>query len=96
MEETGLDVRIEGFITATNDIFPDRHYVTVFMRGSVDSGEPRLLEPDKCEWWTWVSKVEGEPFLPLRHLLESVPDLLGSQCESCAVVVETSRLTFAL
>ena len=67
MEETGLEVDRIRFLTATNDVMleENKHYVTVFMtaqvRGSTQQArgigmpEPKLLEPNKCAGWEWVS-----------------------------------------
>ena len=62
-EETGLDVHDVRFFTATNSVFAKagKHYVTIFMTALVnpteDGSEPdaRLMEPDKCEGWQWLT-----------------------------------------
>ncbi|EXU95886.1 NUDIX domain protein [Metarhizium robertsii] len=58
LEETGLKVSDIRFLTATNDFMPEdtKHYITLFhvcVRENDD--EPRLLEPDKCESWDWIT-----------------------------------------
>lgn len=67
LEETGLELFKKGdtatphsrFMTATNDIMPadSKHYITLFMVSArSDSGaDPKLMEPEKCEGWEWVS-----------------------------------------
>ncbi len=67
MEETGLEVERVTYLTATNDVMLDenKHYVTVFMTArvrrstqqvsSTEMPEAKLLEPNKCEGWEWVS-----------------------------------------
>ncbi|GAA5905394.1 hypothetical protein JCM5296_003705 [Sporobolomyces johnsonii] len=84
LEETGLPIR-EGdvrFLTATNDVFEKegKHYVTLFVGCRVpDDVQPEVLEPEKCEQWTWTSwedlvKMARDPdntlFLPLRNLIQ--------------------------
>lgn len=100
-EETGLELlkRKDGlkFLTATNDIMPaDRkHYITLFMVSARENGnvEPRLMEPDKCEGWEWVSwmtlqtlamrQIHGEKedrtlFTPLLSLFQQRPGVIPS------------------
>lgn len=75
LEETGLHVRITGQGPFTNDVFTaeDRHYVTLFMLAESDDGEPRVMEPDKCERWAWFAwdALPAPLFLPIVNLLEA-------------------------
>jgi 8-oxo-dGTP diphosphatase len=72
LEETGLSVQIEGEGPWTNDRFDaeQRHYVTLFMVGRSDDGEPVVREPDKCEAWQWFAwdALPAPLFLPIRNL----------------------------
>ncbi|KAK3117233.1 hypothetical protein LTR53_001568 [Teratosphaeriaceae sp. CCFEE 6253] len=90
-EECGLDITDLRFLTATNSVFrdTDRHYVTIFMVASAAAGsdglpaEPQLLEPDKCESWSWQTfhqmremPARGKAlFQPLHSLMEQRPDV---------------------
>ena len=53
----------------TNDIFErDRkHYITIFVRANIASGELRKMEPHKCEAWDWYSldELPKELFIPI-------------------------------
>lgn len=74
MEETGLSIKNLRFGPYTNDIFKkeDKHYVTLFVIADYDSGELKLMEPERCERWDWFD-WEGLPrplFLPEQNLLE--------------------------
>jgi 8-oxo-dGTP diphosphatase len=55
-EETGMDVTNSKFVAVTNDIFEgeDKHYITIFMKAEC-LGEPKIMEPDRCEMWNWFS-----------------------------------------
>jgi len=58
----------------TNDFFrkENKHYITLFLRGKYNSGELKIMEPDKCEEWKWF-KWENFPcklFLPVRNLIK--------------------------
>ncbi|GAA6020082.1 hypothetical protein JCM11491_006388 [Sporobolomyces phaffii] len=92
LEECGIDLRVAcrappEFVTATNDIFAIKHYVTVFVVARLEQDvEPTVMEPDKCESWRWTSwnqLVEmatssgtgPEVFLPLRNLVQQRPDV---------------------
>jgi len=55
-EECGLKIANIRKLTFTNNIFgADKHYVTLWLMADYVSGEPQLLEPDKCEEWRWVT-----------------------------------------
>ena len=73
-EETGLRLKLIKPGPYTNDLMPSegRHYVTVFVRASTEPGEPRVLEPEKCEGWAWFkwSALPENLFLPLKNLLK--------------------------
>ncbi|KAF7592741.1 hypothetical protein BBP40_012499 [Aspergillus hancockii] len=59
LEETGLSIKNIQFLTATNNVMAaeNKHYVTVFVSGSIygEDEKPKLMEPEKCEAWKWVS-----------------------------------------
>ncbi|KAK3395780.1 NUDIX hydrolase domain-like protein [Sordaria brevicollis] len=62
LEETGLEVKDLKFVTITNDIFAaeDKHYITIFVscRRVDEEQKPVIMEPEKCESWTWRSEAE--------------------------------------
>ncbi|MBI4017953.1 MAG: NUDIX domain-containing protein, partial [Candidatus Aenigmarchaeota archaeon] len=70
MEETGLHVKKVRFATATNDVFSkeNKHYITIFMLAEPEDGEPKVMEPEKCEEWKWVSwnYMPRPLFLPIE------------------------------
>ncbi|KAK0391702.1 hypothetical protein NLU13_1201 [Sarocladium strictum] len=89
-EETGLKIRARKIVAVTNDVFEaeKKHYVTLFVWGEVvdPSAEPRTMEPDKCESWSWATfeelrSIKGDSgpgevvFLPLHHFLSQTEDL---------------------
>ncbi|MBW2991832.1 NUDIX domain-containing protein [Candidatus Woesearchaeota archaeon] len=55
LEETGINIKNIRFITATNDIHKSerKHYITLHLAADYDSGEVKLMEPEKCERWGW-------------------------------------------
>lgn len=53
-EETGLSATDFEFVNLVNDTRHDEHYLQVgFLAKDVDSGEPVLKEPERCEEWKW-------------------------------------------
>ena len=54
-EETGLDVINPRVITWAFNSFVEkqRHYVTLFVQADYTSGEPKIMEPEKCSQWGW-------------------------------------------
>lgn len=74
MEETGVVIKNISFGTVTNDIFhaEKKHYITIFMISDYDSGEVRIMEPEKCEEWRWFkwSKLPKPLFLPIENLIK--------------------------
>jgi 8-oxo-dGTP diphosphatase len=71
LEETGLVAGSVELGPYTNDVFaPDKHYVTLFAICRVTSGQPKVMEPDKCEVWKWFDWDDlPEPlFLPIINL----------------------------
>ena len=74
LEETGLEVKNVAPFTFTNDIFEKegKHYITLFVRAECGAGEPKVLEPTKCEEWQWCKwDALPEPlFIPIQNLLK--------------------------
>ena len=71
-EETGLELGAIRTGPFTNDIFEDenRHYVTLWVTAPAAAGEPRVMEPAKCERWEWFGwdALPAPLFLPLINL----------------------------
>ncbi|XP_053709372.1 nucleotide triphosphate diphosphatase NUDT15 [Synchiropus splendidus] len=77
LEEAGIHLVNVHFASVVNSIKLDEqyHYVTIIMQGDLDhqhSQEPRNLEPEKNEGWTWTQWDQFPPeeqlFLPLAGL----------------------------
>jgi 8-oxo-dGTP diphosphatase len=73
MEEAGITIKNIRFSAVTNDIYPTeaKHYITLFMLADFDSGEVKIMEPEKCEEWGWFEWGN----LP-RPLLIAIENLL--------------------
>jgi len=74
LEEAGIEIKNIKFATATNDFHKneDKHYVTIFVTAEYESGEVRVMEPDKCEKWEWFSwdSLPSPLFLAVENLLK--------------------------
>ena len=66
-EETGLRVRMEHAdpyrpeLWASNEAWSNGHYITLWLLGRLlpgSSTKPEVMEPDKCEWWVWLTIEE--------------------------------------
>ena len=73
-EETGITVSNIRFAGLTNDLFKkeNKHYITVFMLCSWESGKAQIKEPEKCEvqeWFEWEN-LPAPLFLPITNLLK--------------------------
>ena len=74
LEETGLKAQRIVPGPWTNDIFDDnKHYITLVMFVTEFSGEPEVLEPNKCERWEWFEwdNLPQPLFRPVQNLIDS-------------------------
>jgi len=55
-EEAGIEVTNVRFLRLQNlkDYAP-KHYIDIAMLCDWASGEPKVMEPEKCEGWAWYS-----------------------------------------
>lgn len=80
-EEMAVGLANICFGAVTNDIFDEekKHYITVWVTSDWESGEPKIMEPEKCVALGWYDfDTLPEPlFLPWRQLLKSefMPEL---------------------
>ncbi len=60
-EEAGIELGELHFLCAINyREYEPKHYVGLGFVAELESGEPRNLEPDKCEGWDWYD-LDGLP-----------------------------------
>jgi len=91
-EETGLLICAPEVVAVTNNLQTWHesgvHYISVTLRALAE-GEPRLLEPDKCEGWIWCDPHQ----LPEPHFdasRQSIACWLAGRCYLPSVLVETA------
>ena len=73
LEETGIFVPVDKFkyVGITNDIFPDKHYITIHYFTESVCETPHVQEPDKCETWRWFNfqDIPNNLFLPTKNFI---------------------------
>lgn len=73
-EETSLTIKNLTYGPYTNDIFEreNKHYITCFVIADYKSGQPQILEPNKCLQWDWFvwNNLPHPLFLPTQNLLK--------------------------
>jgi 8-oxo-dGTP diphosphatase len=77
-EETGIKIKNIKKWTYTNDVFSkeEKHYITLYALCEYDSGEVKLMEPEKCEIWGWFEwgSLPEPLFIPIQNLLKEADD----------------------
>lgn len=73
LEESGVTIKNLRFVNITNDIFKEekKHYITIFMVSDWESGEAKIMEPDKITdmgWFEW-NDLPKPLFLPTQNLI---------------------------
>jgi 8-oxo-dGTP diphosphatase len=54
LEESGIEIKNVKFLWLKNTAFyTPKHYVHIGLIADWESGEPKNLEPEKCEGWDW-------------------------------------------
>lgn len=66
MEETGLTIKNLELLGFTENIFKEenKHSISIVMAAQIQSGQPTVMEPDKCESWIWVDNWDKMPQPP--------------------------------
>lgn len=72
-EETDLDSNDFKFISLSNDIAYEKHYITIGILVRSFGGEVKLMEKEKCEGWGWYDKDKLPDLLfePSRKLIDN-------------------------
>lgn len=58
LEETGLVVTSSKPICWNEKFIDDKHYITLYHECEVEDYSPKVMEPEKCEEWCWLSIME--------------------------------------
>ncbi len=58
-EECGLEIQNIQFVCVSNIVdYKPKHFITLSFSAEWESGEPHVLEPEKCENWDWYSLTD--------------------------------------
>lgn len=68
-EEVGIEVKNIKFLCVSNiKKYKDKHYVDIGVTADWSLGEPKIMEPDKCEGWDWYDlKALPEPLFAAEY-----------------------------
>ncbi|MSR78688.1 MAG: NUDIX domain-containing protein [Candidatus Taylorbacteria bacterium] len=73
-EEVGIEIKNIRFLRLYNEKeYAPKHYVNIGFVADWKSGEPKVLEPDKCESWGWY-EIDNLP----SPLYSVIPSLIES------------------
>ena len=71
-EETNLNISKLEVFGATDDIQPDRHFITIQVIANNYSGEIKIMEPTKQDDWQWfeLNNLPKNLYSPSRKFIE--------------------------
>jgi len=72
-EENGLEIIPEKVISVSNNIMYNKHYITIGILAKFNKGEPKILEPDKCERMDWFDfdTLPNPLFIATKSILDN-------------------------
>ncbi|HEY5221254.1 MAG TPA: NUDIX domain-containing protein [Candidatus Paceibacterota bacterium] len=74
MEETGMEIEGIRFLRLLNlKMYAPKHYVDIGLMALWKSGEPKIMEPEKCEEWGWydMDKLPSPLFGTIDSYIEA-------------------------
>ena len=74
MEEAGIKITNVRFLRLLNfQKYADKHYADIGLIADWESGEPQIMEPDKCEGWDWydIDNLPQPLFGPVPSYIEA-------------------------
>jgi len=75
-EETGMKVKDIEIISVSNEIVPDKHFVTIGFLCNDFEGELKVMEPDEIIEWQWfdLNNLPSKVFPPSAKILKNYLD----------------------
>ena len=76
-EETNLDISEVEIFSASDDIQPDRHFITIQFIANQYSGELKVMEPTKEDKWEWfdLNNLPKNIYSPSKHFIDKYKNL---------------------
>lgn len=75
LEETGMEIENVRFLCLSNQKeYAPKHYVNIGLLADWESGEPKIMEPEKSEAWNWYD-LENFPeplFATVKYYREAL------------------------
>lgn len=74
-EEAGIEIENIRFLALTNlQTYAPKHYIDIGIVADWKSGEPMVLEKEKCEGWGWYDpeNLPGPVFASVQNYLETL------------------------
>ena len=73
MEEAGIKITNVRFNRLMNFKKADKHYADIGLIADWESGEPKVMEPEKCEGWAWydIDNLPQPLFGPVPTAVEA-------------------------
>jgi 8-oxo-dGTP diphosphatase len=73
LEETGISANSLRFVSLTDDMAGDAHFVTAGFLCERFSGAPKTMEPEEITEWKWfpIGKLPEKVFPPSRKIIEN-------------------------
>lgn len=80
LEEIGVEVKITGYLPHTNHIIKEegQHWIAINYIAEIVSGEPKIMEPHKCEELEWFD-LDKLPEKTTQTTREPVEDYLAGR-----------------
>lgn len=70
-EETGIEIKNLRFLRVMNFKTAEKHYADLSFIAEWELGEPKVLEPEKCEGWEWY-EIDNLPQPLFGSIISSV------------------------
>lgn len=72
-EETNLDIKNPEVFGVTDDIQPNKHYITIEIIANDYSGNLKIMEPDKQDEWRWfnINQLPENIYSPSIKFIEA-------------------------
>jgi 8-oxo-dGTP diphosphatase len=73
-EEAGIKIKNVRFVRLMNFKGYDKHYADIGLSAEWESGEPKVMEPEKCEGWDWydLDDLPSPLFYPIPSYVEAI------------------------
>lgn len=68
-EELGVKINIKNFISYSDQVLGDAHWISLHFLCQIKSGTPKIMEPNKCEKLDWFDPKDPPKNSGITHVL---------------------------